>query len=324
MINKALGVSAPPDLQTARIYQRLYEMSIEQNGGTPPPEGSALAAPWVRAARQRSGPLWDAAAADVARERGLRSLNSFALPSILTPSAVLGDTEAALRQARSAPILDGKLVRRLHTAATQTPDAPVSEGIVAQLEDMAWQIARGTGRGEVVALHPELQSRLDHPTARNVWQVYQWLAEADVRNNPLARGYPESGSPEKQQLQALLAEYNNLPAQFMNDPAMAGLPSENLVNLGEFAQDFRNLPPLLQQLLLQRRNTQTAILNQGKKYREQMAEQYPILKAYLAYQAEHAAKGRGALAPQLKTASAGSLDDFLENVWRPSQSVRGR
>ena len=54
--------------------------------------------------------------------------------------------------------------------------------------------------------------------------------------------------------------------------------------------------------------------------RERLAETSPLLAAYLAYQQQHSL---GRQTGPFKLAGTGSMEDFFENVWAPSQRLGG-
>ena len=201
----------------------------------------------------------------------------------------------------------------------KTPDARMPQGIVDEI-----QAASDNLRG-ANPMPREFQQRLENPTARNIHQLAVWIREEEILRQPLMAGYGQSGNPEQQRLQVLLDLTHNMPAAALLDPRIAGLPPDQqqaaLGPLAAFNLQYQQANPQMQRFLGQQKTTPAALaLNSTKGLSDTLAASAPLLAAYLQYQKTHAQPGR---ASGYKLAGTGSMEDFLNNVWEPSQRFGG-
>lgn len=186
----------------AMASRRLDEIAFARTGKSIT-SGDPAVAPYLMAKTAQRGPLWDSVMAEVARERGTRSLVGFGA-GVLAPQAILPDDEAAIRQVRQGNTLPRSVHESIKTRAQNDPQgAPRPEDIEA-----VWKIAKQLKIEGGIDTPDELKARLTTNAitaefAKNVYDALLSLhpelgiystelgAQAqDLRNRMEVRGNP--------------------------------------------------------------------------------------------------------------------------------------
>lgn len=182
------------DTQELAIERRVDELALKATG-QPIGSNEPAVAPYVRARREKSGPIWDQARNEIAQERGVQSIAGFVAPD-LRPDAILSPEEGAVRGARGKALIDAELSRTLDTAAEKDPKGRPDDKTVAAFRTALDSIKQTTGE-------PIPQIALDaiaSPTNESLnWlskEIYHW----QVENDPLMQGYGAGGSMEERRI----------------------------------------------------------------------------------------------------------------------------
>jgi hypothetical protein len=204
------------------LYMRATGKPISQ---TPGPE----AIPFLQAKATRSGPIWDMAARETAREHGLQGVISY-VSNPLSPQAFLTPEEQAVRYSKTQQVLSPKLAFDVNQAASTAPRAAPDPAILSAITDASAAFnARLTGTPE----QPEPVAKiLAAPTNQGLQQIVRWLQEGQTFQNPLATGYGESGTPDEARLRAAMALYSN---------AGLGVAGQTGQQLEELSQSLRGM-----------------------------------------------------------------------------------
>jgi hypothetical protein len=326
-IRTAATGQQPADLDLIRTLKRIDELAVE--AGTTTTAGGGRAAPFILAKATRAGPIWEEARRQVAQEQGLRSLSGFA-SQFVTPQAVASSTELEILGARAAVPVERRTLRLVAEAARRAPDAVLPAPVVEEVRQASLELSKARwleGSLPEGQQPPEVEALLSDPTARNVQQVLTWMGLEQGNQNPLTRAYGQAGGTDKQQLQALLSLYRSLPAQILGDPRYQGIDLAGLERLGAFQQAFERTDPLIQQYIRSRPTVYARTLRYLQEQQERLRQLYPILDAYLAYEALHAPPRPPAVLRQAEDPryqNLGHLERFLEDYWYPRQAVMGR
>jgi hypothetical protein len=184
-------VTVPLEVSTEH---RLDELALRDTG-KPIGSNDASVAPYVRARRTQSGPLWERAKAEVELEKGVQAISGFISQGI-QPQAILTPEEAAIRKAKAGTLLEPATSHTLDTAAERDPQGLADEALAKEVQGAAAAIATITG----IPTPPIIADKLAQPTNANIAWVAQEVYKFQVEEEPLLRGYGASGTPEARQI----------------------------------------------------------------------------------------------------------------------------
>lgn len=253
--------------------------------------GDPAVAPYVQAKVRQAGPLWDQAARQVSRERGTQSLIGFGY-GLASPQALLGTTEAGIREAQLGRIVPRELSDVVRRTAEREPSAIMSPEVVQQVRDAAQAMSdRNPALGGKIPEPVELLLT-SAPTARNLQSILGQITEAQAMlENPAIQGYSGGGSPTEQQLSALLNQYNNIGA------VLEGQSPQQIESVAQLSRTYQH--PALR---AQGAGGAHGIVLRGLQQRKDaLRKANPLLDEYLNYQA-------------LKQGQ-GTVEDFLSNYY---------
>jgi hypothetical protein len=246
------------------LFLRQYQRPISTGG----PE----TVPYIQAKANMSGPLWDQAAAEVAKERGTRSLAG-AVYGPGVPQALLTPEEEAIRFKRTERLISPKLSRDINDVAGTNPTAQADPSQVAAVLQAASHV-------KLPERITRLTTRPDSLTNAELQQVLKGITGVEAKSNPLAFGYGQSGTPDEARLKVLLSLYN-AQGELVGGGAGKRL-QEELTNLNRAPNNpFSTMgQPTISQ---SKTNPIGLILSKVKALQDNMKLQEPILAEYLAW-----------------------------------------
>ncbi len=206
------------DIRTARgqdvaepnvtaVMARLPEIYLATYG-KPISEGGSEAFPFYQAIANQSGPLWDHAARQIARERGSRGVLG-ATFGPLAPQALVTGEEAQIRAERKLQqVLAPEYSSRIQQQASANPTRPAPTSEIETMREAAlFFVNREFGLEQ---LPSKAQALLDSGTWQGLNQVRKDMAEIQREKHPLSNAYVATGGTEEAKLQALLALQSNM------------------------------------------------------------------------------------------------------------------
>ncbi len=271
-------VANPAELST---MHRIDELYMRQYGKPISASPGQEALPFMLAKVERSGPIWDAAAAEVAKDRGLRSAVGF-IYNPAAPQAVLTPEEEAIRYSRTQNILSPKLARDVNDAAGTHPTELADPSVLAAVEQASLTLVARTSGG--TEQPPKIQKLLENPTNANVQQVVKEMQEAQATLNPLASGYSVSGSTDEARLKAALGLYMN---QGLGVAGGAGQTLSDLARTMRGEGALSGAATGRPQLSSKGLNPISQILAQVQQAQDAQKASNPVLGEYLAWKRLH-------------------------------------
>ena len=288
------------DLDTVLTLRRLDEMAVRNTKHTIAEGGPAVAEYAAQAAR-RAGPLWDKAAAEVARDRGMQSMLG-SVAGIMNPQTTVTREEMSMRGIRKEDPLKPDVINKIMSAVGQNPNQVMPPDVVAAVRNAALQMSDlkvAAGELQPGQLPPQAEQLLANPTAMNLRVIQQQITQELNRREPQRQMYGQSGSPEAQELQNMLTLYNSAAALFTDDAALKSMTPEARTKLigemGQFQKEYQQLSPSMQRIYGQ--TGAKAPLASIKARQDELRKQSDILDKYLDWR-----KGQGA---------AATVDEFL-------------
>lgn len=195
VIRHAVTGQKVTDVREVNASRRLDEMAV-RNTGLPITSNDPKVAAYVRAKRDKSGPLWEAASSEMELEKGVQSVAGF-INGAIRPSAIVGQAEGAIREAKSDLLIDSGTARNLDTASEKNPQGPASAQDIQTITDAVAKIAAMQGRETPAIVREKLKTPNNANIAYIASQIYSFQSE----EQPLINGYLGSGSPEQRDIQ---------------------------------------------------------------------------------------------------------------------------
>jgi hypothetical protein len=269
-VRRATG-GDPADSAELGTMNRIDELFLRQYK-RPISTGGPETVPYIQAKANMSGPLWDQAAAEVAKERGTRSLAG-AVYGPGVPQALLTPEEEAIRYTRTQRLISPKLSRDINDVAGTSPTARADPSQVAAVLQAASHV-------KLPERITRLTERPDSLTNAELQQVLKGITAVEAKANPLAFGYGQSGTPDEARLKTLLSLYN-AQGELVGGGAGKRLqeelanPNRNPNNPFATAGQSNPRPGLT--------NPVGLLLAKVKALQDQMKIEQPILAEYLAW-----------------------------------------
>jgi hypothetical protein len=234
-LRESLSGQKVTDLAQVAAERRVDELALAVTG-QPITSGTREVAPFLIAKTQKSGPIWDEAMRQVARERGVRAISGL-ISNQLTPQAIVSQEEARIRGARAGLLVPQELSQKVRDIMARNPMEKVDARTLEEVRAIAAKIPESSG------IRPEdIQTVLEMPVAANVSWLFRAIYEHQQAETPEVSAYSGAGSPEQRQLQNVLNQYRN---PFVTNPWLAAIPPGDAEAIIRLAQAYQNLPPAL-------------------------------------------------------------------------------
>jgi hypothetical protein len=285
-LRQALHGERPVNVEEAQVARKIDEMALRNTGQTIGSK-SPVVAPYINAKASHKGPQWEAAAAEVAKETGLRSIAGFTSQA-LAPQALVGAEEKQIRQAKAGTLVKPETTTALAALAAnpQTantplpPDHPIIQELRAATDTLTQQLGLPAPPAPALAdLEAATPARLD--------TLRKEIFKAQARDNPLLTAYQGGGGSSESALGAQIAKNQNIHAILADDPVWQSLPPRAQENLLTAVQKNLALPPAQQ--------VHSGALGMVTKYvegrRDLNRKTQPELDQYLTYQQQQHGAG---------------------------------